>query len=76
MRLGARDPSVYAKTACCKCGTEPRYIWQDEKWCKTCLDNEQYPHLAHLTQEERDEMRRTIRKPSTGIVNAKGIGFN
>jgi MinD superfamily P-loop ATPase len=68
------------QTECHKCKEPCRYIYQDMVWCRTCLDCEQYPQLAHLTQEEREAGRLTAlrRETKVSLVNADNlsrIGF-
>lgn len=69
-------------TECQTCGEPSRYVYNEKVWCRSCLDKEQYPHLAQLTQAERDQMRVEASKGESerGIVNTgnlkpKGIGF-
>jgi hypothetical protein len=66
-------------TECQTCGAPSRYIYKEKVWCRTCLDNEQWPHLAHLTQEERDQRRRNFAsgERQNNIINAGNlkIGF-
>lgn len=68
------------ETKCHKCGEPCRYIHNDAVWCRTCLDIEQYPQFAHLTQEEREQKRLdAVKAPmKVSIVNATaltGLGF-
>jgi hypothetical protein len=46
-----------------------RYIHNNKHWCRECLDKEQYPQLAHLTQEEREQVR------ADTLKNVKNRGF-
>jgi hypothetical protein len=64
------------ETKCHKCGEACRYIFKETVWCRTCLDIEQYPHLAHLTQEEREQLRRDAAKKEirVSIVNTTNTG--
>jgi hypothetical protein len=77
-----RDKSK-ASPICQKCNEAPsRYYHKDECWCRTCMDIHDYPHLAHLTQQEREDMRQENLKNTKGrgIFNTEnfktGIGFN
>lgn len=61
---------------CHKCnGTNRLYIHDWKVWCRTCLDIEQYPKLAHLSQEARDELRQKAVQGETTVplVNAKNL---
>jgi hypothetical protein len=57
------------ETKCHKCGEQCRYIHDDKVWCRSCLDCEQYPQFAHLTQQEREDLR------AKAIENIKSRGF-
>lgn len=72
-----RDPSMYGDHHMChkECGRKARYIARDLHWCKFCLDTEEYPHLAGLTQEERDELKakNLAAIGRTNIVNSNNL---
>jgi hypothetical protein len=72
--LQSRDPEIYYRKECHICGEAPRYVWKDQVWCRVCLDKEQYPELAHLTQDEREAKRWAIaRGDRRGIINTVGF---
>lgn len=56
------------QTECHQCKEPCRYIYQETVWCRTCLDNAQYPQLAHLTQAEREQLRLDSLKSEKKIV--------
>jgi hypothetical protein len=62
---------------CQQCETAPRqYVSKDKVWCRECLDKEEYPDFAHLTQEEREALRRENSKGRRDhVVNSKNMGF-
>lgn len=83
-RLPRRDPAMYGDHhKCNKCGEQAKYISRNTHWCRYCLDTEDYPHLAGLSQEERDGIKEENLAKITGarLVNAEnlknpsGIGF-
>lgn len=61
--------------ACHKCQGPFQYIHDWKPWCKVCLDCEMYPNLVHLTQEERDELRRKAvqGEGKVSLVNAGNL---
>jgi len=71
MMLEHRTAEERNQPTCHKCGADSRYLHQKLAWCRTCLDIEQYPALAHLTQEEREERRIYFSKTgSYSLINA------
>lgn len=75
MLLSYRDPAEVALIECNKCHAPRKYLYDHKAWCRTCLDIEQYPNSAHLTQEEREQNRITISKadPNRGMINGGNI---
>ena len=75
-RLKPRDPAMYGDHhKCNKCGEQAKYIAKDTHWCKYCLDTEDYPHLAGLSQEERDVIKaeNLEKMGKSSIVNVKNM---
>jgi hypothetical protein len=87
--LPERDPSLKGDHPCHKCQEPSRYLsrglnpeWDSpwKHWCRTCLDVEMYPALAHLTQEEREKLRwdTATKERNRSVINAANfkVGFS
>jgi len=75
-RLPPRDPKLKeAGQQCHKCEEAARYIYRDRVWCRICLDVEQYPALAHLTQAEREGKRaeQVLPSPKRDTINTESL---